>query len=69
MGYVVCHQWGNFLSIHFKRDAQPLYEALLLKGVIVRPVGNYNMAEYLRVTIGTPQQNQRFMQALTEVLS
>ena len=60
---------GNFLSIHFKRDAEPLYEALLLKGVIVRPVGNYAMPEYLRVTIGTAQQNQRFMQALTEVLS
>ena len=60
---------GNFLSIHFKRDAHPIYEALLLKGVIVRPVGNYDMPEYLRVTIGTQSQNQRFMQALTEVLS
>lgn len=59
---------GNFLSIHFKRDAQPIYEALLQKGVIVRPVGNYNMPEYLRVTIGTQQQNQRFIQALTEAL-
>lgn len=60
---------GNFLSIHFKKDAQPIYDALLLKGVIVRPVGNYNMPEYLRITIGTQEQNQRFIQALTEVLS
>jgi histidinol-phosphate aminotransferase len=60
---------GNFLSIHFKQDAQALYEALLHKGVIVRPVGNYDMPEYLRVTIGTQKQNRRFIQALTEVLS
>jgi len=58
---------GNFLSIHFRRDAQPIYEALLQKGVIVRPVGNYNMPEYLRVTIGTQQQNERFIKALIEV--
>jgi len=60
---------GNFLSIDFKRDAQPIYEALLHKGVIVRPVGSYDMPEYLRVTIGTQAQNQRFIQALKEVLS
>ena len=59
---------GNFLSIDFKRDTQPLYDALLHKGIIVRPVGNYKMPHFLRVTIGTSQQNQRFIQALKEVL-
>lgn len=60
---------GNFISINLKQEAQPVYEKLLKKGVIVRPVANYNMPEYLRVTIGTAEQNQRFVKALSEVLS
>jgi histidinol-phosphate aminotransferase len=59
---------GNFLAIDLKKTAQPVYEALLHKGVIVRPVASYNMPNYLRVTIGTQEQNQRFMSALLEVL-
>lgn len=59
---------GNFLAINLKRDAQPVYDALLRKGVIVRPVASYKMPEYLRVTIGNEQQNQRFMTALLESL-
>ncbi len=59
---------GNFLAIDLKKMAQPVYEALLHKGVIVRPVASYNMPNYLRVTIGTEEQNQRFMTALLEVL-
>ena len=60
---------GNFISINLKRAAQPIYDALLYKGVIVRPVANYSMPEYIRVTIGTEAQNRRFMSALTEVLA
>ena len=46
----------------------PVYEALLRRGVIVRPVANYAMPEYLRVTIGSEQQNQRFIEALQQAL-
>ena len=60
---------GNFLTVKFERDAMPVYEALLRKGVIVRPVANYRMPDYLRITIGTPEQNQRFIAALSEVLA
>lgn len=65
-------QWlptmGNFISINLKREALPIYEKLLAEGVIVRPVANYNMPEYLRVTIGTAEQNQRFIKTLSNVL-
>jgi histidinol-phosphate aminotransferase len=47
----------------------PIYEALLRKGVIVRPVGVYELPNHLRITIGTQTENQLFLQALTEVLS
>lgn len=59
---------GNFICIHFKRDAMPIYDALLKQGVIVRPVANYAMPEYLRVTIGSEQHNQRFIQSLAQAL-
>ncbi|MCK5263925.1 MAG: aminotransferase class I/II-fold pyridoxal phosphate-dependent enzyme, partial [Gammaproteobacteria bacterium] len=60
---------GNFISVNLRRDGQAIYDALLKKGVIVRPVGNYNMPDFLRITIGTEEQNQRFIKTLTEVLA
>jgi len=40
----------------------------LQRGVIVRPVGNYNLSDYLRITIGTEQQLQVLMEKLDELL-
>jgi len=60
---------GNFLCIDLRRPGQPVYEALLRQGVIVRPVTNYGMPDFLRVTIGTKAENERFLTALKTVLS
>ncbi|MGR8979603.1 MAG: histidinol-phosphate transaminase [Gammaproteobacteria bacterium] len=60
---------GNFVSVDLKEPAQPIYESLLRRGVIVRPVANYEMPHHLRITIGTPEENQIFLQALTESLN
>jgi histidinol-phosphate aminotransferase len=68
MGIVYLPTMGNFISINLKQEGLPVYEKLLQKGVIVRPVANYNMPEYLRVTIGTAEQNQRFIKTLSEIL-
>lgn len=59
---------GNFVSVELKQNAMPIYQALLAKGVIVRPVANYEMPSHLRVSIGTERENQIFIQALSEVL-
>ncbi|MGR8929830.1 MAG: histidinol-phosphate transaminase [Gammaproteobacteria bacterium] len=59
---------GNFVSVDVKKRALPLYEALLRKGVIVRPVANYEMPNHLRVSVGTERENQIFLDALGEVL-
>jgi histidinol-phosphate aminotransferase len=59
---------GNFISVDTGRPAEPLFEALLREGVIVRPVGGYGMPNHLRVTIGLPEENRRFIQALEKVL-
>jgi histidinol-phosphate aminotransferase len=60
---------GNFVSVDVKQAALPIYDALLRKGVIVRPVANYEMPKHLRVSIGTERENAIFINALREVLS
>jgi histidinol-phosphate aminotransferase len=65
IGYVASH--GNFLLIHVG-DAAAVYTHLLRQGVIVRPVANYGLPEHLRVTVGLPAENQRFLSALRSAL-
>lgn len=60
---------GNFISVNVKQDGLTLYQKLLEKGVIVRPVANYEMPEYLRITIGTQLQNERFIETLKQCLN
>jgi histidinol-phosphate aminotransferase len=60
---------GNFLLIDCGRAAAPIYEAMLRQGVIVRPVGNYQLPNHLRITIGKPQENRRMLAALKHALS
>lgn len=59
---------GNFVLVGFNRPAAAIYTALLHKGVIVRPVAGYGLPEHLRVSVGLPEENQRFITALSEVL-
>jgi len=59
---------ANFLTIDLGFPAASVYEALLRLGVIVRPVANYGMPNHLRVTVGLPEENVRFLQALSKVL-
>lgn len=59
---------GNFITIDFNRPAAPIYEALLREGVIVRPLAGYGMPNQLRISIGLPQENDRFFAALLKVL-
>jgi histidinol-phosphate aminotransferase len=54
---------GNFLLLHAGANARGKFEALLRLGIIVRPVGNYQLPEHLRVTLGTVEQNDRFLKA------
>ena len=58
---------GNFISVRVG-DAARVYAALLAKGVIVRPIAGYGLPEHLRVTVGLPEQNARFLAALAGVL-
>ena len=59
---------GNFIAVDVKRNGGEIYNSLLNKGVIVRPVGPYKMPTHIRVSIGLPEQNERFLSALESVL-
>lgn len=59
---------ANFITFRVGPNAMDIYNQLLRKGVIVRPIANYNMPHYLRVSIGLAAQNQRFIHALSECL-
>lgn len=58
---------GNFILIEVG-DAQAVYQALLRQGVIVRPVANYDLPAWLRVTVGTSAENTRFLAALATAI-
>lgn len=59
---------GNFITVDLKQPAAPIYQKLLEQGVIVRPVGVYAMPNHLRISIGLPEENDRFFTAFLQVL-
>jgi len=60
---------GNFVAAHFGKQAAVINQKLLEKGVIVRPLGGYGLIETLRISIGTFEENQHFIDALSETLN
>ncbi len=60
---------GNFLTVDLGQSAFPIYELLLQKGIIVRPIEVYGLPNHLRVSIGLPHENERFSEALEETLN
>lgn len=59
---------GNFIAVDFGRDAAPINQVLLREGVIVRPVSGYGMPTFLRVSVGTEAENDRFLAVLRKAL-
>ena len=59
---------GNFVLVDVG-DGTRVYHALLHQGVIVRPVANYGLPQWIRVTVGLPAENERFLSALAMALS
>jgi len=64
--------YGNFVLIRVGTDdgaGARVNLALLKRGIIVRPVGNYGLPQWLRVSIGLPEENEAFIAALKQVLA
>ena len=69
LGIDFIKSYTNFILIDLKTEPGPIYNELLKEGVIVRPVGGYGLKTHLRVTVGTGEENMRFISALKKVLS
>ncbi|HTN72924.1 MAG TPA: histidinol-phosphate transaminase [Methylomirabilota bacterium] len=58
---------ANFILIRVG-NGNDVFQQLLLQGVIVRPMGIYEFPEYVRVTVGTMEENRRFIEALKKIV-
>ena len=72
LGLEYVPSFGNFVLVKVGDDEQAgarVNLALLTHGIIVRPVGNYGLPQWLRVTIGLPNENAAFVDALKALLA
>jgi histidinol-phosphate aminotransferase len=70
LGIEYIPSYGNFLSFRLpeKNSARIVNESLLKQGVIVRPIGIYEMPQHLRVTVGLESENEKFLSSLETAL-
>ena len=59
---------GNFVSVRFGERSQQIYQALLEAGTIVRPIANYGLDDFLRISVGRPAQIDRLFERLEPLL-
>jgi len=66
-----CRVWpsqANFVMFEPPRPARQVFESLLERGIIVRPLASFGLGENIRVNVGTDVENRAFIAALAEVL-
>ena len=68
-GYEVLPGLGNFVTFDTRQEGRTVFRRMLVQGVIVRPLDPYAMGSWLRVSIGTPEESQAFLDALDAVRS
>lgn len=67
-----CHVFPsqtNFFLVDVGCDCKELYEKMLRLGVIIRPMSAYGYPSYIRITVGTPAENERLVKSLAKVLN
>lgn len=69
MGLEYVRTQANFFLINIKEDAHRIFKMLQKEGIIVRPMGGFGLKEFIRVTVGLPEENEKFIKALKKVLS
>ena len=58
----------NFMLIKIQPGGEQVYQQMLKQGVIVRSMDSYGLNEYIRINVGLPEENERFVKALRRVL-
>lgn len=71
LGCAVCPSAANFVLFSLPQNTlavQDCFEALLCRGIIIRPLNSYNLPEHLRVSVGSEEENRAFLLAMDEIL-
>ncbi len=68
LGVAYISSAANFLCVDVGMESMQVYQALLNKGVIVRPVLEYGLPQHLRITVGLPEENERLLSILGPLL-
>ncbi|MDF2935506.1 MAG: histidinol-phosphate aminotransferase [Paenibacillaceae bacterium] len=64
LGFSYIKSEASFVMVHVREDSDPLFQQLLREGVIIRPGTGFGMKEWLRVSVGTEEENRIFIEAL-----
>jgi histidinol-phosphate aminotransferase len=59
----------NFFLIDLQHDAKVVFDRFLRQGVIIRAMSAYGFPEYIRINVGLPEENRRFLGALDRVMA
>ena len=68
LGLTFVPSQANFILVSLGRAGKEVYQAMLKEGVIIRAMDAYGFPEHIRVNVGLPQENERFIAALKKVL-
>jgi histidinol-phosphate aminotransferase len=68
LGLTFVPSQANFILVYLGREGKQVYQAMLQEGVIIRAMEAYGYPEHIRVNVGLPEENQRFLTALEKVL-
>ncbi len=69
LGFKPIESFTNFITFDIERDAKQIFSELQKKSIIIRPLSNYGLPTFLRVTIGKEQENYIFIKRFKEVLN
>lgn len=69
LGYRIVPTWANFLYCELGEDSAAVAKQMQEEGVIIRPLGPWGAPTSIRITIGTPEQNEVFLNAFRKVMA
>jgi histidinol-phosphate aminotransferase len=67
LGKMGIETWPTDANYILARTGVDVFDALLQKGVIVRPMNGFGLNEHVRISIGLPEENERLIKALAEI--
>ncbi len=68
LGFKVYHSQANFIMVDFGEKCDTIYNELLRRGILLRPLKAYGFTSCLRITVGLPDENERLISTLKEIL-